>query len=49
MGVAAGVDELRNQVRYNIKYGLTPIQSIQAATINAPDLWDGKRKWGRSS
>jgi imidazolonepropionase-like amidohydrolase len=52
-GVADGVDELRRQVRYNIKYGadvikfgLTPMQAIQAATVNAADLLGWKSKTG---
>ena len=32
--------------KYMVKYGLTPMQAIQSATINAADLLDCKNKTG---
>ena len=34
------------QFFYMVRYGLTPMQAIQAATINAADLLDWKHKVG---
>jgi imidazolonepropionase-like amidohydrolase len=34
------------QFKYMVKYGLTPMQAIQAATVNASDLLGWKNKVG---